>query len=81
MLPLALGRYRRGSGTRELREALAESQRLEKVLGDEREAQPRGPNGVPTLVVAVPGGRELVLRGGQPHEALRESVERAAAQP
>ena len=62
-----------------LREALADERHLPNVLADEAEAQRRGLRGVPALVVAAPDGRELLLQGAQPYEAVRAAVERAAA--
>jgi predicted DsbA family dithiol-disulfide isomerase len=62
-----------------LREALAEERHLPKVLVDEAEAERRDLRGVPALVVAASDGRELLLQGAQPYEAVRAAVERAAA--
>jgi predicted DsbA family dithiol-disulfide isomerase len=62
-----------------LREALAEERHLPKVLAGETEARHHGLRGVPALVVAAPDGRELLLQGAQPYEAVRAAVERAAA--
>ncbi|HEX6012454.1 MAG TPA: DsbA family protein, partial [Geminicoccaceae bacterium] len=62
-----------------LREALAEERHLPKVLADEAEAERRDLRGVPALVVAASDGRELLLQGAQPYEAVRAAVERAAA--